>query len=156
MAIGLSAAVKIKPFGFGKTKVFCNSECVDSRIALMPNTIAFIAHNTRKDEMVRFVTAHQPTFGRYHLIGTARTAEQLQAATGLEIEQRLAHSLGGTVQIAGEVASGNILAVIALVDPDAETEPNFIALFRLCNLYNVAIATNLATAEAIVTRLAKT
>ncbi|MGG6267608.1 methylglyoxal synthase [Leptolyngbya sp. AN03gr2] len=122
----------------------------------MPNTIAFIAHNTRKDEMVRFVSAHQPTFARYHLIGTARTAEQIQTATGLSIEQRLAHSLGGTVQIAGEVASGNILAVIVLLDPDAETEPNFLALFRLCNLYNVAIATNLSTAEAIVTRLAKT
>lgn len=122
----------------------------------MPNTIAFIAHNDRKDELVRFVSAHQPTFARYQLIGTARTAERIQAATGLAIEQRLSYSLGGTVQIAAEVASGNILAVIVLGDPEAELESNFITLLRLCNLYNVAIATNLATAEAIVTRLAKT
>lgn len=121
----------------------------------MPNTIALIAHNSHKDDIVRFASTHAPTLSRYSLIATARTGGQIQAATGLPIEQKLTASLGGSIQIAAEVASGNILAVIFLVDPLA-LDQSFDTLLSLCNIHNVAIATNLATAEAIITRLAKT
>lgn len=123
----------------------------------MPNTIALIAHNNRKDDIVRFASAHTPTLSRYPLIATTRTGEQIQAATGLLIEQKLTASLGGIIQIAAEVASGNVLAVIFLVDPIATPDdPTLEVLLQLCNVHNVAIATNLATAEALISQLAKT
>ena len=85
------------------------------------------------------------------------TGKRIQSATGLPIEQKLTGSLGGDVQIAAEVASGNVLAVIFLVDPlAAQSEPRLDALLNICNVHNVALATNLATANALATRLAKT
>lgn len=123
----------------------------------MSNTIALIAHNSRKDDIVRFASTHAPTLSRYPLISTMRTGEQIQVATGLTIEQKLTASLGGIIQIAAEVANGNVLAAIFLVDSiAASSDPNLDTLLQICNVYNVAIATNLATAEAIVARLAKT
>ncbi|MBE9013476.1 methylglyoxal synthase [Pseudanabaenaceae cyanobacterium LEGE 13415] len=123
----------------------------------MTNTIALIAHPDRTDDLVRFASAHAPTLLRYHLVATAGIAEQIQAATGLTLEQKLTVSLGGVIQIAAEVANGTVLAVIFLVDPNAnQSDPMLEVLLNLCNVHNVAIATNLATAEAIVTRLAKT
>lgn len=121
----------------------------------MPNKIALIAHNSRKDAIVRFASAHAPTLARYSLIATARTGEQIQAATGLPVEQKLTASLGGTIQIAAEVVSGNIIAVIFLVDPIV-LDQSVDTILSLCNIHNVAIATNLATAETIIIRLAKT
>jgi methylglyoxal synthase len=123
----------------------------------MPDKIALIARDSRKDDLVRFASAYAPTLARYRLVGTARTSERIKAATGLSVEQKLTGSLGGVIQIAAEVASGNVLAVIFLVDPLVNpSEPNLNTLLHLCNIHNVALATNLATAEAIATQLAKT
>lgn len=122
----------------------------------MSGTIALIAHDSRKDDIVRFVSNYAPTLSRYRLIATASTRAQIQAATALPVEQKLTSSQGGVIQIAADVASGNVLAVIFLVDPAiASSEPSLHVLLHLCNVHNVALATNLATAEAIVTRLAK-
>jgi len=122
----------------------------------MPCTIALIAHDSRKDDLVSYVLAHAPTLARYKLIATATTGQRIQAATGLPVEQKLTGSLGGDIQIASEVASGNILAVIFLVDPAAHSEPKLDTLLHICNVHNVALATNLATAEALASSLAKT
>lgn len=120
----------------------------------MPNTIALIAHTSRTVDLARFASAHTPTLSRYHLMTTAETAEQIQAATGLNVEPKLSVSLG---EIAAEVASGNVLAVIFLADAIAVPwEPSLDVLLQFCNVHNVALATNLATAEAIVKQLAKT
>lgn len=126
-------------------------------LLIMANTIALIAHDSRKEDIVQFALAHAPILSRYHLIATAKTSEQIQAATGLFVEQKLTGSRGGVIQIAAEVASGNVLAVIFLVDPlISRSQPHRDALLHLCHIHNVAVATNLATAEAIATQLAKT
>lgn len=123
----------------------------------MADTIALIAHDSCKDDLVNFVLTHTPTLARYQLIATATTGKRIQSATGLPVEQKLAGSLGGDVQIAAEVAAGNVLAVIFLVDPfAAQSEPKLDTILRICQIHNIAIATNLATAEAIANRLAKT
>ena len=83
----------------------------------MPNTIALIAHDTCKDDLVSYVSTHAPTLIRYQLIATATTGERIISATGVPVEQKLTGYLGGVVQIAAEVAAGNVLAVIFLVDP---------------------------------------
>ena len=124
---------------------------------IMPSTIALIAHNTRKDDIVSFALAYTPTLARYKLIATAMTGKRIQSATALPVEQKLTGSLGVDVQIAAEVASGDVLAVIFLVDPlAAQSEPRLDTLVNICNVHNVALATNLASASALATHLAKT
>lgn len=64
--------------------------------------------------------------------------------------------MGGDTQIAAEICEGEVCAVIFLVDPYAQPhEPDIQALLRVCHVHDVAIATNLSTAEAVIRRLAK-
>ena len=123
----------------------------------MPTTIALIAHDTKKDDIVNFARQHTPVLGRYRLIATGTTGQRIQSTTGLSIESFLSGPEGGDAQIAAEVATGKVLAVIFLVDPlyAQPHEPDIQALLRICNVHNVALATNLATADAIITQLAK-
>ncbi|QZZ18871.1 methylglyoxal synthase [Leptothermofonsia sichuanensis E412] len=124
----------------------------------MPTTIALIAHDAKKDEIVQFALQHAPVLARYRLIATGTTGQRLQANTELTVEQKLPGPEGGTAQIAAEVAEGKVTAVIFLVDPlyAQPHEPDIQSLLRICNVHNVPLATNLATARAIATRLAKT
>ncbi len=124
----------------------------------MPTTIALIAHDAKKDDIVQFASQHSPVLGRYRLIATGTTGQRVQNSTNLPIERKLPGLEGGNAQIAAEVAEGNVAAVIFLVDPlyAQPHEPDVQSLLRICNFYNVPLATNLATAEAIATQFAKT
>lgn len=124
----------------------------------MTATIALIAHNAKKDDIVNFARKHAPVLGRYRLIATANTGQRITSETGLNVEQLAAGSMGGDVQIAAEVVAGKMIAVIFLVDPFyvQPVEPNIQTILQVCQVHNVAIATNLSTAEAIAYSLAKT
>jgi diacylglycerol kinase (ATP) len=119
-------------------------------------TIALIAHDRKKDHIVEFVKAHQAVFAQYHLIATGTTGQRIHEATGLEVERMLSGPLGGDAQIASQVVTDKISAVFFFIDPlyAQPHEPDIQALLRVCELYNVAIAVNLATAEAVVAKLA--
>ena len=122
----------------------------------MARTIALIAHDRQKDAMVNFVNRHLPVLSRYRIIATGNTGQKIQAATDLQIQLMESGTLGGDVQIAAEVATKNVVAVIFLLDTLYAQfhEPDVSTLLRICNLHNVAIATNEATAEAIAEKLA--
>ena len=106
----------------------------------MSNTIALIADDCFKDDLVDFVSAHAPTLARYQLLSPAMTGERIQSATNLIVEQKLAGSLGGVVQIAAEVANGNVIAVIFLVDPSInQRQVGLDALLQVCQIHNVAM-----------------
>lgn len=123
----------------------------------MTPTIALIAHDARKTDIVNFVTQHTPALGRYRLIATGVTGQRLQAATGLLIEAKLPGPQGGDTQIAAEVCEGHVVAVIFLVDPLYAQlhEPSVQLLLHVCNVHNVPLATNLASATAIASHLAQ-
>lgn len=123
----------------------------------MPTTVALIAHDRKKDELVNFIQQYSSVFKRYKLVATDATGQQLNAQTEISVERLLTGPMGGDVQIAAQVVEGNIAAVIFLVDPltPDPQEPELQMLMRICNLHNVPIATNLATAVAVVTKLAK-
>lgn len=124
----------------------------------MPATIALIAHDRQKEVIVDFARRHAPLLARYKLMATSTTGQRIQAEVGITVKCLLSGDLGGYVQIAAQVAHGNIAAAIVLVDPlSAQScEADIQALIRICNLYDVPFATNLATAEAIATKLAST
>ncbi|PSB19842.1 methylglyoxal synthase [filamentous cyanobacterium CCP2] len=123
----------------------------------MPATIALIAHDTKKDNIVDFARQYTPVLGRYRLIATGTTGQRIQSATDLPVQTVLSGPMGGDAQIAAEVATGNVLAVIFLVDPlyAQPHEPDIQALLRICNVHNVPLATNVATAESIMNGFAR-
>lgn len=114
--------------------------------------LALIAHDGKKTEMVGFARDHLDQLGNYDLVGTATTASNVARATGLTVEQVLSGPYGGDVQIAARVATGEIDAVIFLVDPlNAHPhDPDIQAVLGVCNVHNVPVATNEAIADILL------
>ena len=114
--------------------------------------IAIVAHDRKKDELVEFVRQHRDFFARHELCGTGTTGERVQEATGLAIERYLSGPLGGDQQVGSEIASGRVDMLFFLRDPLTAHphEPDVSALLRLCDVRVIPVATNLATAAALV------
>ncbi len=124
----------------------------------MANTIALLAYDSKKDNLVEFVKKHKTVLSRYQLIATKNTAQHILQETGIEITALLPGSLGGDAEIAAKVTTGNVLAVICLVDYlfSQSYEPDIQLLLRLCQVHNVPIAINIATAETIINSFIQT
>ncbi len=122
----------------------------------MARTLAIIAHDGKKDDLVRFAREHMAALQQFDLIATGTTGKRLADATGLSIERLNSGPLGGDAQIGARVAEGKVHAVIFLVDPlNAHPhEPDIQGLQRLCNVHDVPLATNLATARLVLAGLA--
>ena len=114
--------------------------------------IALVAHDRKKDELVAFCRRHRDILARYDLVATGTTGSRVSEAVGLPVHRYLSGPLGGDAQIAARVAQGEVKAVIFLVDPlyAHPHEPDVQSLMRVCNVHNVALARNLATAEWLI------
>jgi methylglyoxal synthase len=123
----------------------------------MSSTIALIAHDGKKDDMIRFARVYRNLLSQFHLIATGTTGERIQQGTGLQVERMLSGPMGGDAQIAARVAEGKVAGVIFLVDPlyAHPHEPDIQGLLRICNVYNVPLATNEATALYVLQGLAQ-
>jgi methylglyoxal synthase len=117
--------------------------------------VALIAHDAKKAALVAFVQRHRGQFKDWELLATATTGEALRDATGLRLRTVLPGSCGGDIQIGAELAAGEIDALIFLRDPlrAQPHEPDVSALLRVADVHNVALATNLASAECLVRAL---
>jgi len=114
--------------------------------------MALIAHDQKKRELTDFCVRNRELLSRWQLLATGTTGQQIRAAAGLPVELLLSGPLGGDVQIAARVAEGRVGAVIFIVDPLSAHphDPDIQGLQRICNVHNVPLATNIATAELIV------
>ena len=114
--------------------------------------LALIAHDGKKADMVAFATYNREKLAQYRLIATATTGKLLAQKVGLEVESCLSGPLGGDVQIAARVAAGEVHAVFFLVDPldKHPHDPDIQAVQRVCNVHDVPLATNVATANLII------
>src|SRR4029078_9169532 len=115
-------------------------------------TLALIAHDQKKDDLQAFCVRHRDLLAEFDLIATGTTGARIAEATGLPVMRYLSGPLGGDAQIAARVAVGEVAAVIFLVDPlyAHPHEPDSHGLLRVCNVHNIPVATNLATAELIL------
>lgn len=118
--------------------------------------LALIAHDRMKDRIVTFCDEHRQTLRRFKLIATGTTGSRITDATGLEVECMLSGPIGGDAQIAAQVATGQVRAVIFLVDPlhAHPHEPDIQGLMRICNVHEVPVATNATAADLLVHALA--
>ena len=118
----------------------------------LPPVMALIAHDQKKRELTDFCVRNRELLSRWQLLATGTTGQQIRAAAGLPVELLLSGPLGGDVQIAARVAEGRVGAVIFIVDPLSAhpRDPDIQGLQRICNVHNVPLATNIATAELIV------
>jgi methylglyoxal synthase len=119
--------------------------------------LALIAHDNKKVDLVAWATFNRETLARFSLIATRHTARLLERKIGLPVEELLSGPDGGDTQIAARVAMRMVDAVFFFVDPLSAQphEPDIRALLRVCNVHNVPLATNLATADLIITAFAR-
>jgi methylglyoxal synthase len=115
-------------------------------------TIALVAHDGKKSELVSFVTENLQTLSKYNLVATNTTGKIIEEETGLKVHRYLSGPIGGDIQIAARVVTREIIAVFFFtnsLDPHPH-DPDIYALIRACNIHNVPIAINSATAEMII------
>ncbi len=117
--------------------------------------IAIIAENNKKELMAQFCIAYCGILRNHHICATHITGKYISDATGLEIETFLAGSSGGIEQIASKISYNEIDVVFYFRSTDPDKEPGYAEtnLLRLCDVYNIPLATNIATAETLVTAL---
>lgn len=114
--------------------------------------IALIADDAKKELMVQFCIAYCGVLSRHHLYATGTTGKMVSEATGLSIIRYLSGSQGGDEQIASLIACDEVDLLLFFRDPmskssNVEKEND---MFRLCDIRNIPMATNIGTAEALI------
>lgn len=119
--------------------------------------IALIAHDEKKNEMVNFSIAYEHIFAQHSLFATGTTGKRIMEETTLSIERLMSGPLGGDQQIGSMIATGNMDLIFFFRDPLTAQphEPDVSALLRLCDVYGIPLATNIATAELLIRSVEK-
>ena len=114
--------------------------------------IALIAHDAKKELMVQFCIAYCGILSRHNLCATGTTGRLVSESTGLQITRYLSGEQGGAQQISARISCDEIDLVLMFRDPQGakDGEPNELEILRLCDIRNVPVATNLATAEVLI------
>ena len=117
--------------------------------------IALIAHDAKKELMVQFCIAYCGILSRHNLCATGTTGKLVAEATGLRITCFMAGSQGGDQQISSRISCNEIDLLIYFRDTskDIVFDEEEYNLLRMCDVYNIPVATNIATAEVLVTAL---
>ena len=118
-------------------------------------TIALIAHDKKKEEMLDFVSHHQDLLKHFHLIATRTTGTLINENYQLNVETMMSGPLGGDQQIGARVATEQVDYVIFLRDPLTAQphEPDVSALLRLCDVQRIPLATNTCSATIMLDAL---
>ncbi len=117
--------------------------------------IAMIAHEKKKELMVQFCIAYAGILAKHNLCATATTGNLISEATGLQINKVLSGPHGGEDQIAARISYNEVDVLLFFRDPQTPTtrEREELNVLRLCDVHNVPVATNIATAEVIIMAL---
>lgn len=115
-------------------------------------TVALIAHDAKKVDIVMFAREHIDLLRSCQLIATGATGRNIMKSTGLDVKCMLAGPEGGDLQIGGLIASGEVDLVIFFRDPLTAQphDPDISALLRVCDVHNIPLATNPASARLML------
>lgn len=119
--------------------------------------IALIAHDRKKEDLIQFVTAYKPILSKHSLYATGTTGKRIIDETALSVTCFQSGPLGGDQQIGAMIAEDQMDMIIFFRDPLTAQphEPDVTALLRLCDVYQVPLATNMGTAEVLLTGLSE-
>ncbi len=119
--------------------------------------IGLIAHDAKKTLMQNFCIAYRGILSKHELYATGTTGRLIEEVTNLSIHKYLAGHLGGQQQLGAQIAQNDIDALIFLRDPTTVKphEPDVNDVIQLCDMHNIPMATNVATAELIVLAIDK-
>lgn len=114
--------------------------------------IALVAHDKKKDDLIQFVTAYKTIFEDHELFATGTTGTRIIDEVGLSVFRYKSGPLGGDQQIGSAIANNVMDMVIFFRDPLTAQphEPDVSALIRLCDVYQIPLATNMGTAEILL------
>jgi methylglyoxal synthase len=114
--------------------------------------IALIAHDKKKEDMIRFCIAYETFLKPHRLYATGTTGTKIMEATELKVHRFLSGPLGGDQQIGALVAQNEMDFIVFFRDPLTAQphEPDILALLRLADVHDIPVATNLATAEIMI------
>jgi methylglyoxal synthase len=114
--------------------------------------IAFIAHDAKKDDLLKLTLAYEPILLKHDLYATGTTGRRIMDETSLSVKRMKSGPLGGDQQIGSMVAEERMDLIVFIRDPLTAQphEPDITALLRLCDVYNVPLATNLGSAEVLL------
>ncbi len=117
--------------------------------------IALIAHDKKKSDMIEFTIAYTHILEKHQLYATGTTGSKIAEATDMDIHRFQSGPLGGDQQIGAMIAQNDMDVVIFFRDPLTAQphEPDVSALMRLCDVYQIPLATNLGAAEIVVRAL---
>ena len=117
--------------------------------------IGLIAHDNKKKLMENLCIAYRHILCKHNLFATGTTGRLVEEATGLSVQKYLSARLGGEQQMGAQIANNDIDLMIFLRDPVSphsyESEVN--SILHLCDMHNIPLATNLATAEVMLLAL---
>lgn len=116
--------------------------------------IGLIAHDSKKKLMQNFCIAYRGILSKHELYATGTTGRLVEEVTNLNVHKYLAGHLGGQQQLASQIEHNEMDMVIFLRDPltPKSHEPNVNDVVRLCDTYNIPLATNLAVSRAADSR----
>ncbi|MER2077983.1 methylglyoxal synthase [Psychrobacillus psychrotolerans] len=114
--------------------------------------IALVAHDQKKEDLIQFVTAYKSILIQHELFATGTTGTRIIDEVGLNIFRYKSGPLGGDQQIGSAIANNEMDMVIFFRDPLTAQphEPDVTALIRLCDVYQIPLATNMGTAEILL------
>lgn len=114
--------------------------------------IGLIAHDAKKKLMQNFCIAYRGILSKHELYATGTTGRLIEEVTNLTVHKYLAGHLGGVQQLGSEIENNDLDMVIFLRDPltPKSHEPDINSVFTLCDMHNIPLATNLATAELMI------
>lgn len=114
--------------------------------------IALIAHDKKKNDIVKLARSYKETLEKHSLYATGTTGQRIAEETGLNVHRFKSGPLGGDQQIGAFVSEGKIDLVIFIRDPltSQPHEPDISALLRLCDVYEIPLATNIGSAEPLL------
>ena len=117
--------------------------------------IALVAHDNKKILMENLCIAYRHILSKHAVFATGTTGRLVEDCTNLQVNKYLAGHLGGEQQLGAQIAHNNIDLVIFLCDPLSQKhyETDMNSVMRLCDIHNIPLASNLATAEALLLTL---
>lgn len=114
--------------------------------------IGLIAHNSKKTLMEDFCLAYKRIFSKHHLVATGITGRRIEEVTNLKVQKLLPGTIGGDKQFTEMIERNDMDMVIFFYHPALATreDTDIYTISKYCDMYNVPLATNIATAESLV------